>query len=153
MSSITPKLPIAQRVRGFTLLEVMVALLVLSIGLLGIASLQATTVRFNHGAFLRSQATNLAYDITDRMRANRDEALAGSYDVAAFSDPAPVCGAIAGATVAALDVSGWMSSLACALPAGNGRIVRNGQTVTIGITWDESRGEAAAEVFQVTTTL
>lgn len=138
---------------GFTLLEVLVALLVLSIGLLGLASLQATTSRFNYGAFLRSQATSLAYDMADRMRANRDEALAGSYDVATFPSPAPVCGAVAGATVAARDISGWQSAAACALPEGMGRIVRNGTMVTIGISWDDSRGVEAAEVFEMTTSL
>jgi len=139
--------------RGFSLLEVLVALLVLSIGLLGLASLQATTSRFNYGAYLRSQATSLAYDIADRMRANRDEVLAGSYDVATFPSPAPACGVVAGATVAALDLSGWQSALACALPEGMGRIVRNGNTVTIGVSWDDSRGEVAAEVFEMTTSL
>ncbi|HUF71504.1 MAG TPA: type IV pilus modification protein PilV [Gammaproteobacteria bacterium] len=141
------------KARGFSLLEVLVALLVLSIGLLGLASLQATTSRFNYGAYLRSQATTLAYDMADRMRANRDEALDGSYDVATFPSPAPVCGAVAGATVAARDLSGWQSGLACSLPAGIGRIVRNGNTVTIGVSWDDSRGEAAAEIFEMTTSL
>jgi type IV pilus assembly protein PilV len=138
---------------GFSLLEVLVALLVLSVGLLGLASLQATTVRFNHGAYLRSQATNLAYDMADRMRANRDEALIGSYDIATFPGPAPVCGVVAGATVAARDRSEWLSALACALPVGNGRIIRNGQTFRIDITWDETRGDGAAEVFSMSTTL
>jgi type IV pilus assembly protein PilV len=138
---------------GFTLLEVLVALLVLSIGLLGLASLQATTSRFNYGAYLRSQATSLAYDMADRMRANRDEALTGSYDVPAFPSPAPACGVVAGATVAELDIAGWQSAVACALPEGMGRIVRVGTTVTIGVSWDDSRGEEAAEVFEMTTSL
>jgi type IV pilus assembly protein PilV len=55
---------------GFTLLEVMVALLVLSIGLLGLAMLQATNLQFNTDAYTRTQATLFAYDIIDRMRAN-----------------------------------------------------------------------------------
>lgn len=153
MSRATRFAPARSKARGFSLLEVLVALLVLSIGLLGLASLQATTSRFNYGAYLRSQATTLAYDIADRMRANRDEALAGSYDVASFPSTAPVCGVVAGATVAARDVSGWQSALACSLPAGMGRIVRNDNTVTIGVSWDDSRGEAAAEIFEMTTSL
>jgi len=55
---------------GFTLVEVMVALLVLSIGLLGLAMLQATNLQFNTDAYTRTQATLFAYDIIDRMRAN-----------------------------------------------------------------------------------
>ncbi len=55
---------------GFSLVEVLVALLVLSIGLLGLAALQTTSLQFNTGSYLRTQATFLAYDIIDRMRAN-----------------------------------------------------------------------------------
>src|SRR5690606_37396381 len=106
---------------GFTLIEVLIAVLVMSIGLLGIAALQTATVQFNRGAHLRSQATSLAYDIADRMRANRAAALADAYDVV-FADPAPACGAPAGDTVAEQDLSAWQMALACALPLGNGQI-------------------------------
>lgn len=58
------------KVAGFTLLEVLVAVVVLSIGLLGLASLQVNGLRFSHSAYLRSQATALAYELADRMRAN-----------------------------------------------------------------------------------
>src|SRR5690606_37316619 len=60
---------------GFTLIEVLIALVVMSVGLLGLASLQTNTLAFNRDAYLRSQATALAYDIIDRMRANRDAAV------------------------------------------------------------------------------
>jgi type IV pilus modification protein PilV len=59
------------RPRGFSLIEVLVAMLVLAIGLLGLAALQTQGVRFNHDAFVRTTATNLAMDITDAMRAAR----------------------------------------------------------------------------------
>jgi len=55
---------------GFTLIEVLIAMLVLAVGLLGLAGLQATSLRNNQSAYNRSQATQLAYDLTDRMRAN-----------------------------------------------------------------------------------
>jgi type IV pilus assembly protein PilV len=55
---------------GFTLLEVLIALLILSIGLLGLAALQTTGLRSNQMASMRTLATQTAYDITDRMRAN-----------------------------------------------------------------------------------
>ena len=69
---------IAQRRRstGFSIIEVLVALLVLAIGLLGLAALQAQGLRFNHDAYVRTQATHLAYDIIDRMRSNRANAAA-----------------------------------------------------------------------------
>jgi type IV pilus modification protein PilV len=68
--------------RGFTLIEVLVALFVLAIGLLGLAMLQTTGLRFNTNSYSRTQATLLAYDIMDRMRANVAGFKAGSYDVA-----------------------------------------------------------------------
>ena len=55
---------------GFTLIEVLVALLILAVGLLGIAALQFKGMRYSNDAFMRSQITFLAYDIADRIRAN-----------------------------------------------------------------------------------
>jgi len=57
--------------RGFSLIEVLVAMLVLAIGLLGLAALQTQGVRFNHDAYVRTSATNLAADILDAMRIAR----------------------------------------------------------------------------------
>jgi type IV pilus assembly protein PilV len=65
------------KMSGFTLLEVLVSVLILAIGLLGLAGLLVQGVRFNHDAYLRSQGSALAYEITDRMRLNR--ANAGDY--------------------------------------------------------------------------
>ncbi|MEM9532329.1 MAG: type IV pilus modification protein PilV [Pseudomonadota bacterium] len=57
--------------RGTTLIEVLVAVLVLSFGLLGLAGLQGISLRSSGNAFMRTQATNLAYEILDQVRANR----------------------------------------------------------------------------------
>lgn len=62
--------PLYARMNGFTLLEVLVALLVLSIGLLGLAALQTIGMKFNHQSYQRTQAVFQAYDIIDRIRAN-----------------------------------------------------------------------------------
>lgn len=62
---------------GFTLIEVLIAFLILSIGLLGQAKLQGLSIMNSHDAYNRTQATQLAYDIADRMRANR--AAASTY--------------------------------------------------------------------------
>lgn len=67
---------------GFTLVEVLVAVLVLAIGLLGLALLQTSGLRLNTNSYSRSQATLLAYDIIDRMRANAPGFRAGNYDIA-----------------------------------------------------------------------
>jgi type IV pilus assembly protein PilV len=57
--------------KGFSLLEVLVTLVILSVGLLGLAGLQAQGLRFNHFAYMRGQTSALAYAMSDRMRANR----------------------------------------------------------------------------------
>lgn len=152
--------PSSKHAQGFTLIEVLVALIVTSVGLLGLAALETATVRFNQNAYLRSQATNLAYDLADRMRANREAALAGNYD-SAYAGTPPACNAAVGAgTVAAKDLAGWRIALTCALPSGNGRIQRNNRTMTISVRWNESRGTSVAEdgsnsdeEFQMVTTL
>ena len=68
--------------KGFSLVEILVALLILSIGLLGLAALQTTSLKFNTDSYMRTQATYFVYDIIDRMRANSDSVVAGgTYDV------------------------------------------------------------------------
>lgn len=118
---------------GFTLVEILVAVVVLAIGLLGLAGLQATSLRFNNSAYHRSQATNLAYDMADRMRVNRQAAIAGDYNIAT-TDPAPT-----GTTLADIDRAEWRSALANTLPMGTGGITQNGNIFTINIQWDDDR--------------
>lgn len=142
---------------GYSLIEVLVALVVLSVGLLGLAALQQNAVRFNHDAYLRSQATVLAYDMADRMRGNRRAALDGDYD-SDFADPAPACNsAVAAGTVVAEDIGAWRRALSCALPDGNGQIDWDGasEILTISVRWDASRGDVAdaEEEFVMTTGL
>lgn len=73
------KTPI-NRTDGFTLIEVLVAILILAVGLMGLSAMQLTSLKVNQGAYYRSQASILASDILDRMRANRDAFESGEYD-------------------------------------------------------------------------
>ncbi len=141
------------RCDGLTLVEVMIALLVLSIGILGLASLQTVSLNFNAGASQRTQATVLAYDMADRMRSNRQAALGGAYTIAVQS-PAPACAApnLVG-TVAAQDISAWRSAMACRLPQGTGSIALNGNLFTLTVLWDDSNGREAPLQLQFTTAL
>lgn len=69
---------------GFTLIEILISVVVLAIGLLGMAALQMNGLRNNQSAYFRAQATQLAYDMADRMRTNiveaRDAASGGTYN-------------------------------------------------------------------------
>lgn len=132
--------------RGFSMIEVLVTVLILAIGLLGLAGLQSTALRSNHSAYLRSQATVLAYDITDRMRANRTAALNGAYNV-------NVGGTGSGSSMAAADVIAWKDNLEAMLPEGDGSVARTDTRFTITVQWDDSRGENAAQVFTLRTDL
>ena len=137
------------------MIEVLIAVLVLSVGLLGMAGLQAVSLQMNHGAYVRSQAANLAYEITDSMRANRSAAADynGTHSTTAcITNFTPSSG-----TVAAKDVAEWRNRLACLLPGGNGTIAFSSTTTaqaTITVRWDESRyGGTSAEALSFTTEL
>jgi type IV pilus assembly protein PilV len=141
---------------GFTLLEVLVAMLVLAIGLLGLAGLMASSMRNNLSASHRTQATWMAYDIVDRMRSNRAGALSGGY-ATAMGTAATCSTAFPTGTVPAQDIAAWKNQLACALPAGNGSIAVDTATreATILIQWNDSRGNQglANQTFKVETQL
>jgi type IV pilus assembly protein PilV len=127
------------RSRGFTLIEALVSLLVLSIGLLGVASLQLSSLRANSSAAARSQATFLAYDIADRMRANRNAAKAGLYDID-FGDAT----AATPATVAERDLKDWLARVTDALGATAKARVRklSDSMYEVMIRWDDTHGDA-----------
>lgn len=137
-----------RRMQGFGLIEILVSMLVLGIGILGMVGLQLNAVKLNQAAGVRSQATFLAYDIADRMRANTTAALAGSYDIAlAASAPA-------GTSITAIDLQAWKGALATQLPAGAGSVARSGQVLRVVVQWDESKvGGAATQQFTFETRL
>jgi len=151
----------SRRSSGFTLVEVLVSLLVISIGLLGVAKLVLSAMKANDSAYFRGQATNLAYAILDDMRANRAYALAApGYQIAygAVAQPATLCinGVVCTPTQqAAYDIWVWKQRLNAAnnaaagqvvgaLPGGDGQVVMTfpagaGQVMaTITIQWDDS---------------
>lgn len=137
------------RSRGFTLLEVLVALVVLSVGLLGLTGLQATSLRNNHSAFLRSQATVAINDIMDRIRANRAVAKNGLYALpmatTAGSLGAPCSASCTGQQLRTRDQIEWLQ-LVGRLPNGDGSIVMgtiggdpDRDLVTVSVQWNDDR--------------
>ncbi|MDD2724767.1 MAG: type IV pilus modification protein PilV [Methylovulum sp.] len=125
---------------GFTLIEVLIAMLVLAAGLLGLAGLQATSLGNNQGAYNRSQATQYANDLADRIRANAGAV--GSY----IADPTtaaakPGCQSTTGcspADMAENDLYEWNLALIAALPVNAVNIGQIAGIITISISWDEN---------------
>jgi len=130
---------------GFTLVEVLVALVILAFGLLGLAGLQSVGLKNIQASQWRSQATMLGYDVIDRMRSNCQAALGGDYDITlAASAPS-------GSAMAAADLQRWRTSLSTALVSGTGSVSVNAGTriATVTIQWDESRASAGSATHQV----
>ncbi|TAL47466.1 MAG: type IV pilus modification protein PilV [Methylovulum sp.] len=128
---------------GFTLVEVLIAMLVLAVGLLGLAGLQATSLGSNQSAYNRSQATQFAYDLADRMRAN--VAAMATYTAIlplGNAQAKPNCLTTPGcspANMAENDLFEWNSAITSTLPSGVGAIAVASGVFTITITWDDDR--------------
>lgn len=142
--------------RGFTLMEVLVALAVLSIGLLGMAGMQLFSLTSNYDAYLRTQATYFAYDLIDKVRANRAETLTGGYDSALSSIPGSFTNCqlpsanCSTTQLATFELTQWKCGLgayagnaACVaplnlttiLPSGDGSVTRAGNDITVTVQW------------------
>lgn len=140
---------------GFSLLEVMIAVFVLGVGLLGFALMQTMNVRFAQSANHRTQVTNLTYELLDQMRVNRvlASAYVGSY--AATTDDA----ACIPQTGANLDASSYRSVWECRLGKALGggasaTVSMAGDQVDISIFWGDERWVSDVDqVFSASTQL
>lgn len=135
--------------RGASLLEVLIAILIMSFGLLALAGLTATSVQYGKMAQFQTIGVQLASDYVDRMRANADGFLLNAYNktaVYAVSTAAatiPACAvstACTAAETAAIDQAEWINSLRQRLPGGDAYVLRdttNTLSVDIWIMWTE----------------
>ncbi|MBS0212961.1 MAG: type IV pilus modification protein PilV [Proteobacteria bacterium] len=121
---------------GFTLLEVLIAVLIVSLCMMSIAAVLVTVHRSTNSGYLAQQSSQLASDIIARMRQNSAAAQSGSYNVSytggSITAPGMMCdpsgsGPCSGAQLAAYDVWQWLNVVNTTLPGANA-------TVTVTLT-------------------
>jgi type IV pilus assembly protein PilV len=150
----------APRESGFTLVEALVALVILAIGMLGIAALYIEGLRASRAALIRTEAVTLAADLADRIRINRD----GGASYAGTAATAPNANCLPGgagcdpADLAAHDLRVWLDAIAAALPGGTGTVVRTDPVTgdeiflyTITVNWTEAGQGALSYTLRVET--
>ena len=127
--------PHTRRQSGVGLVEVLVAVLVLSVGMLGLVGLQMRALRNNQSSHERGMAVVQTHSIADLMRADRANAMGGSFNVA-LGAAAPN-----GSTFAATALATWRTNLIAALgPDATGSIACNNTLCTIIVRWNDQRG-------------
>jgi type IV pilus assembly protein PilV len=138
--------------QGFTLIEVMIAVVVFSFGLLGVAGVMTVAVKNNHNGYMRSQAAFMASSIIDMMRRNKGGVKAGLYDgtYSGFVDVTSMCtiSPCGPTNLAARDVQQWSNMITQLLPNSSGTIACALNTVwpdapvngfcTVTVNWTES---------------
>ena len=130
---------------GVGLIEVLVAVLILSIGFLGIAALQARSLSMNNSAMAHSMATIDSYSILDAMRADLNNALGHAYDGTVTANACPTTKG----TLAQAQLIQWCQQLAAGLGASastKGSISCTGSLgiCTVTVTYDDSKSKSAA---------
>ncbi|TNJ33592.1 type IV pilus modification protein PilV [Arenimonas terrae] len=133
--------------RGASLLEVLIAVLILAIGMLGIAALQAVSLRNTQSSGDRTTAVIQSYSMLDMLRANRVAARGGQYD------QGYLC-AVPDETDNRIDaeVGMWIASLQEAMgPTACGAIDCAAETCEVKVRWNDSRATAGEETHELVT--
>lgn len=132
---------------GASLVEVLMAMLLMSFGVLAMTAMQAHAIQHSQTTESRARATLLAHDLGDRMRANPSPGGDwGAYDLTATSLPAPpapatTCLGPAVCTfdeMAAADLAQWQQQLTRSLPQGRGHVRSVGAQADVWVIWDEA---------------
>lgn len=145
-------MPEKSKQQGFTLVESMVSLVVLSVGMIGIAALYAQGLGASRSALYRTQAVNLVGDMADRIRAN--SAGRGAYAGPGGNNGCDPAGGAncSPAEMAAHDLFVWQQQVQALLPNGQSQLEFDNGTIppsyTIRVTWDEI-GQGAIEHFSI----
>lgn len=129
------------RQRGASLLEVLIAVLILSIGMLGMAALQAVTLKNSSSSASRSQAAMQTYSLFDTLRLDRAGAMSGAYNVPSWTCAAATNDPEDPADTADYSVfNSWLGGLVTAMGEGTcGRINCSSASCTVGVRWLDSR--------------
>lgn len=131
---------------GFTMVELLIALLILAVGLLGMASLMMASMKSNQSAAMRSQASWLAYDIIERMRLNSD--VAANYLIAAAdaapADPNCKANGCSANNVATLDLREWKTQLGQVGLTGS--ITKPDDAYSVSIFWQGDSATACTPI-------
>ncbi len=127
---------------GTTFVEILVSLVVVAIGIIGSINLQMSSIKTGINSQQRYQATLMAYDMAERMRANPGGVEAGHYDDISYETDYEVDSgvALAASDFYKLDVSEWKDNLSNVLPGGEGQVQADGavgQRFTIEIRWTQ----------------
>jgi len=135
------------REAGFSLIEVLMSMLVMSIGLLGVLGLFLNGIKTTDAAYLHSQAVVLAYDMADRIRAN--PSVLDNYSLVLDTTmivPGNDCFAQACSTLqlAEADLYDWKNQIDAALPESDASVVTVAPNTTITVTWEDHLGDAAS---------
>ncbi len=143
---------------GFSLIEVLIALVILSVGLLGIAAMVSVSLKSKDSAYYQTQATALAQSILDRMRANHPQVAVGTYNInfSGTTTAQPCLGAspvsCTQAQIATSDLYDWRYNITNTFPSSStvtasGKIttvaVGTSTQVTISIRWSDARANQA----------
>jgi len=160
------------REQGFTLIEVLVAMLIVAVGVLGVAGMQVVSLQQNRNALLRDQALQSGNDILDRMRAN---ALTDYAPVAIDAEPASGFNCMDVSCdrneMAEFDIAQWKCGLnpidsngdvyavctdfgisQASLPTGKGSIERVGSVHVVAVEWVNDREGNVSQIILRTRT-
>jgi type IV pilus assembly protein PilV len=159
--------------RGFFLVEVLVSIVIISIGLLGLALLHAVAVAKGNSSLLRSKATELGYAMADRIRVNLIASNAGAYvsmtPGSGLTDPGCISVNCTPAQLAVSDYVEWSAEVASSLPQGAGVVCidstpddgtpaapacdGNGSVLVVKVFWSEkaAQGQSTPQVFVFST--
>ena len=144
---------------GMSLLEVLVSVIILAVGMLGIASMLLVSSQANNSSYMKQQAIQTVYNIFDKVRANSQAAINGNYNVSnigstglptALTTPSVQCNAASctPSQLATYDTWNWLSNDVARLPNGCGSItsapsaIVGNTIITVTVQWDDSPAQS-----------